>query len=97
MQTFGCWEQHCKICIEVQIQVVVAAAGSWKDHSRDSTMASPAERVGYSLSCSRTAGKARNDSQHRSHLNLQAMAPTNMGNLFVSVAKREENHQNMQN
>lgn len=33
MQTSGCWEQGCKTCIEVQIQVVVAAAGSWEDHS----------------------------------------------------------------
>lgn len=78
MQSSGCWEQCCKIYTEVQIQVIVAAAGSWKDHSRNPTVAIPAERVGYSLSCSRTTEKARNDSQHRSHLSLQAMAPTDM-------------------
>lgn len=54
MQTSGCWEQGCKVCVEVQIQAVVGAAGSWEDPSRDPTVASQAERAGYSLSCSRT-------------------------------------------
>lgn len=97
MQTPGCWEQGCKICIEVQIWVVVAAADSSEDCSRAPTLATPAEKAGHSLSCSRTTEKARNDSQQRSHLNLQAMAPINMEKLFVSVAKREENHQNIKN
>lgn len=48
MQTSGGWEQRCKICVEVQIPVV-AAAGYWKDRSRDPTVATPAERVGYSV------------------------------------------------
>jgi len=44
------------------------------------------------------AEKASNDSQqHSSNLNQQATSPKDMGNLFASVARKEENHHNMQN
>lgn len=104
MQTSGCWEQHCKICVEVQIPVVAAAAGSWKDHSRDPTVATPAERVGYSVvqELLRRPGMIPNTGAIWTCklwlLQTWSFFVWLVGlfsGFFASVAKGEENHQNM--